>query len=350
MSRTKLWILAVVCSLVCSSWGRAQNLPSPQFAPKDVQLAENTRPLAEPGIFNYDAQMFAPVEFSNFSNPDPNTGFFASYDRTSTSVSRGGVRPLLAPGVFSSDFPRGNDFMSGNRYEIGWMTEADDGWSIVYSKTEGGFFAHGQDILISNPMLVRTNLSTVGINRIFRQSTSHGGYFEPYIGIRYSSLSDKTLEDTVITIGATVINNRFKQSATNSMIGPQVGSRYNLRAGRFRYTMEGAVSAMYNQQRYFASDILITDTTIGVSEFYDSDSSFVPSVDLRMEMVYHITRDVGIRASAGFAYLWDGMNRSNNLTTAFNPNSLNGVGGGVPGIFNEGTTAAGFGLGFEWNH
>lgn len=348
MSRTKLWIIAVVCSLICSSIGRAQDIPSPAFAPKSVQFAENTRPLAEPGIFNYDAQMFAPVEFANFRNPEPSTGFFASYERTSTSISRSGSRDLLAPGVLLSDFPVGNDFMWGNRFEIGWVTENNDGWQLVYNKTEGGFFAFGRDELVGNPMLVRTNLSNVAINRIFRQSTSNGGYLEPYIGLRYMSMSDKTLEDTLITIGDDDLNNRFKQSATNSAIGPQVGSRYNLRTGRFRYGLDGGVSAMYNQQRYFATDLIVSPTAIGINEFNQSDSSFVPAVDLRLELVYYITRDVGLRGSAGFSYLWDGLNRSNNLTTAFNPNSVNGIGGGVAGIQDESTTAAGFGFGIEW--
>ncbi|MEE2826087.1 MAG: hypothetical protein VYE64_05625, partial [Planctomycetota bacterium] len=39
------------------------NVPGPVFRYQQVETTESTRPFATPGIFNYDAQMFAPLQF-----------------------------------------------------------------------------------------------------------------------------------------------------------------------------------------------------------------------------------------------------------------------------------------------
>lgn len=351
MSIKKLWMLSVVVALAVATKTHGQvNIPSPQFGPKGVEFQENTRPMAELGSFDYDAQMFAPVEFTNFKELEPSTGFFATYDRMYTSVSRGSAREILPAGITDSSVPVGSDFMWGNRFEVGWMTTADDGYQLVYNNASGSWFSAGQDDLIGTPFMVTTQVSNVALNRIFRQSTEAGGYFEPYVGLKYFNLSDKTIEDTQVIVGTATLSNRFKQSVTNSAIGGQVGARFNSKKARWRYTFDGSLSAMYNQQRYFATDILFTaaQTGFGASESYDSDQSFVPAADLRFELAYLLTRDFGIRTGVQVQYLWDGLARSDNLTTAFNPNSIQGIGGGSTGVFDESTVAAGFSFGVEW--
>ena len=89
---------------------------------------------------------------------------------------------------------------------------------MTYQDSKGSYFTAGQDELVSNPMLVKTQLSTVELNRMFRQMLSDGGYFEPYIGARFMSVSDNTLEDTTQNINAVSIGNRFKQNATNNAL------------------------------------------------------------------------------------------------------------------------------------
>ena len=64
------------------------NVPSPNFRPKPVEALSNTRPLATPGIFDYDTRVFAPLEFTNGKEKEPNSGFYFTLDRTYTSVSR----------------------------------------------------------------------------------------------------------------------------------------------------------------------------------------------------------------------------------------------------------------------
>lgn len=331
--------IAISLGMVATSLGQT-SIPSPRFSPHPPQEANNTRPFAEPGIFDYDAQVFAPVEFANFGELAPNTGFYAVAERAYFSISRGGPRDVLPIGVIQSDIPVGNDYGWGNRFQIGWMGESGSGWGINYENARSTAYLWGQDYAIATPFLLTTQYTSVDLNRTFRQQLSHGGYLEPYFGARYLNLSDNTTEDTNII-------NRFKQRATNDAIGGQVGARYFTQRGRFRYTFDGSLSAMYNHQRYFASDIIF-NTVITVAESYYTDQSFVPVVDGSFELSYLITRDIGIRFGAHVIHMWDGMARTDNLTTALNPNSIFGLGGGRVGVYDEDSTAAGFSLGVEW--
>jgi hypothetical protein len=72
--------------------------------------------------------------------------------------------------------------------------------------------------------------------------------------------------------------------------------------------------------------------------------------DGRVEMAYMITRDVGLRGGFQLMYMWDGIARSNNLTTFLNPNSVNGLGGGSTGVEDQSMIAAGFSFGLDWNY
>jgi hypothetical protein len=350
MSLKHFWTLITVLSVTgAATLVQAQvDVPSPRFEPRSVQSPENTRPLAEPFVFDYDAQVFAPVEFTNNKELEPNTGFFFVVDRMYNSVSRGEPRQLQGIGITPNDVPTGNDWMWGNRFELGWMGQKNSGWQLVYEKTDGSFFAFGQDALVRNPMLVNTNYTSFELNRMFRQSISNGDYFDPYIGLRYFGLSDRTIEDTTFTTGTTTASNRFKQNAENSSVGAQVGGRYNHRRGRFRYTVDGALAAMYNNQNYFATDLTFIGASTAISEFYDTAQAFTPVADLRCEIAYNFTRDIGLRTGFQVQYIWDGVARTDNLTTAINPNSVNSISGGAAGLYSESAIVAGFNFGLEW--
>jgi hypothetical protein len=355
MSLKHFWTLITVLSVTgAATLVHAQvDVPGPRFEPRAVQSPENTRPLAEPFVFDYDAQVFAPVEFTNDKELEPNTGFFFVVDRMYNSVSRGEPRDLQGIGITPNDVPTGNDWMWGNRFELGWMGQKDSGWQVVYEKTAGSFFAFGQDILVSNPMLVNTTYTSLEVNRMFRQSISNGDYFDPYIGLRYFGLSDRTIEDTTFDTvdgdgNAVTASNRFKQNAKNSSVGAQIGGRYNHRRGRFRYTLDGALAAMYNHQSYFATDLTFVNDTTGIAEFYDNGQAFTPVGDLRCEIAYNFTRDIALRTGFQAQYIWDGVARTDNLTTVINPNSVNSISGGAAGVFSESVIVAGFNFGIEW--
>ena len=331
----------------------AQNIhiPDARFEHRDLEQTDETRPLATPGIFDYDAQIFAPLEFKSDDQLEPRIGFYVEYDRTYLSLSK--APRLSAPGLNQVDL--GSTWTWGTHYEFGWFTEDDTGWTVAFQQNRGNAFANGQDSLILNPTLITNALATVEVNRVFRQAMSNGSTLEPYIGLRYFNVADRTLEDTDqdFVIGVLPADNRFIQNAQNNTIGIQAGARHARRKGRWRFTTDGALIASYNQQEYFASDILQEITPGGVilttvSETSVEDQSFVPALDLQFDIAFNVTRDITLKTGVQTLYLWNGINRANTLTTGLNPNSI--ISGGIGATETNGTRfiAAGFIFGFEW--
>ena len=334
---------ALVAVLAPCQTAKAQiNVPSAEFEHRRIESPDASRPFVTPGVFNYDSQVFAPLEFTNDEEKEPNCGFFLTYDRTYTSVSN--------PGVISgndSAVATGSNYQWGTRYEAGWMTEADEGWALAYQQSEGIFFTNGQDSTVSNPMLVSNQFATVELNKIFRQQLKSGGYFEPYIGAQYLNVNDETIEDTTQTLGGSISGNRFKQETSNDAFGIHAGARFNHRRGKWRFTTDSAIATTYNQQRYFATDIFTDTTGQSITETYSSEQSFVPALDLQFEAAYNISRDITLRTGVQALWLFDGIARVNTLTTDLNPNSFFGEGAGA-GLRDDDFIAAGFIFGFEW--
>ncbi len=361
MPLKKFMIFGALAALLapCQSTNAQLHVPSAEFEHRGIESIENTRPFAAPGVFDYDTQAFAPLEFTNDEEKDPNTGFFLTYDRVYTSVSRPGI---IGEGDFGDAVATGNNYIWGTRCEAGWMTEADQGWSLGYQNSRGIFFTSGQDSSVANPMLVTNRFATVELNRIFRQQMKSGGYFEPYIGVQYINVNDQTLLDSLQTVSTTVDpttgvvtentgNNRFKQEANNNAFGFHAGARFNRRRGRWRTTSDGAITAAYNQQRYFATDLTTTPGLIGITETYDEEQSFVPMLDLQFEVAYNISRDITLRTGIQAHWIFDGIARANTQPTSINPNSFFGSGTGTGVGLNgndDSFVAAGFLFGFEW--
>lgn len=341
--KNTLIIGALLMSLIASGVAEGQvNTPSPRFRHKKLESPGETRPYATPGVFDYDAQVFAPLEFTDGKQKKPNSGFFFSLDKTYTSVSK-----ATNIGEDSDTIQTGSTYIWGTRYDGGWYSNDDDGWGFTYQTSEGIYYTAGQDVSVANPMLVDMNNSTFEVNRLFRQALSQGGYFEPYVGVRFTHIGDNTIEDTAQVVNGTVVGNRFKQNVTNDAFGFQAGGRFNARRGRFRTTCDGAIATSYNQQRYFATDITNTATSQGISENYQSDQSFVPILDGQYEIAYNVSRDISLRIGAQVVYTWSGIARANTNTTNLNPNSVFGIGGPV-GLFDDSHLSAGFLYGIEW--
>lgn len=344
-----LMIGALLITLVASGGvdGQDMNTPSPAFRYRAVEQPEGTRPYATPGVFDYDAQMFAPLEFNNNKQIQPQAGFFLGLDRLYMSVGKATVsNPVTGEGTSP-----GSQYIWGNRYKGGWFSEEDDGWGISYQQLNGIYYSAGQDVLVSNPMLVEMDVAHVQINRMFRQMLSQGGYFEPYFGVRYMNIGDNTIEDTTQVVNAATVFNRFKQRVTNDAFGIQAGGRYHRQRGRWKTTFDGAIATTYNQQRFFATDITNAATGAqGISETYASDQSFVPILHGEYDVAYNVSRDVSINLGIQAIYSWDGVARANTQTTNFNPNSVFGAGLGQPNFFTEGHLSAGFLFGLQWRH
>ena len=328
------------------------NIPSAEFEHRPLELPKSNQPFASPGIFDYDAQVFAPFEFTNDQQKAPPTGFFLTFDKTYTSVSRSG-----SESIDSSGQSTGNHYLWGERYEFGWMNDSENGWQLGYQNSSGIFFTNGQDAISGSPTLVDNRFATFEINRIFRQSLSQGGYFEPYIGVQYLNFNDKSLQDTFQVDGLAPGGNRFSQEVDNNAFGVHAGARFNKRSGRWRLTADGAIATTYNQQSYFASDIFTSAGVATTTESNSTEQSFVPILDLQLEAAYNISRDISLRLGVQTLYAFDGVARANLVTTGTNPNSRFGPNGnaaigntGVPGpeLFDESYIAAGFIFGFEW--
>ncbi len=324
------------------------NTPSATFEHRAIELPGNTGPLVTPGVFNYDAQAFAPVEFTNDEQLEPNCGFFFTVDKTYTSVSR----PDRDRSSFSN-IPVGNDWVWGERYQLGYMTEADQGWEASYWRTEGTFFARdeldpdldGDDFVNTftvAPYSLTNQLHLGELNRVFRQALKNGDTFEPYLGGRYTGIIDDTLETTSVGVinitdadGDGIIDvpdalldtvaARSRQRVNNSAVGFQLGGRHRRRRGRMMFTTDGALGASYNHQRYVVTDFFLQQpatNTFTIVENYFEESSFIPSLDLEMAVSYNITRDITMRLGANFSYLWSGVGRANTLPAFLNPNSF----------------------------
>ena len=354
--KIKFVICTLLVSLLSFSLAEAQysqsglgheliDVPSPRFGPREVETAGSTRPLAGPGVFDYDTRAFAPLEFTNNKQLEPQKGFYFTLDKVYTNVSRPGNI-----GIASNNIKTGSEYIWGTRYDLGWFSDDDDGWGITFQDSEGVSFTNGQDILVSQPTLVNMSINTVEINRLFRQSLSHGGYLEPYIGVRYTNITDKTLEDTTqVDLAGATVGNRFRQEVTNNAFGIQAGGRYNVRRGRWRTTVDGALATSYNQQRYFATDIANSGAVQAITETYLNDQSFIPVIDGQFELAYNISRDIALRVGVQGTYNWNGIARANTLTTSLNPNSAFGGGATSPaGIVDDTHVAAGFLFGVEW--
>lgn len=324
------------------------DVPAPSFGPRKVETVDSTQPFAGAGVFDYDTRAFAPLEFTNNKELEPNKGFYFTLDRIYASVTRAGGNI----GVDTDAIQTGSEYIWGTRYDLGWFSDNDDGWGITFQDQEGAYFTNGRDVLVSNPMLVNVTLNTVEVNRIFRQTLSHGGYLEPYIGLRYTNITDRTLEDTnqvfVAAGPPTQVGNRFRQEVTNNAFGLQAGGRYNVRRGRWRTTTDAALATSYNQQRYFATDIATGAGVQAITETFQNDQSFVPIIDGQFELAYNISRDISLRIGAQAVYSWNGIARANTLTTNINPNSAFGISTNPTGLFDDNHLSAGFLFGVEW--
>ena len=315
-------------------------LPGARFEHRDIEEPDNTMPLATPGIFDYDAQLFAPVDFLSDDEMDPRIGFYLSFDKTYLSLS-GAPRTNLVGAQFAS----GNNYTWGNRYNFGYFSESDKGWSASYQQNEGVSLPNGLDINLGpQTTVLDTTFASVELNRRFRQSSGPGITLEPYVGLRYFYVGDESIEDG----GA--LSSRFRQKANNSAIGFQAGARHSRRAGRWRFTTDGAVVAAYNQQRNSVLDINV-DATGAVSSLASAaeDQSFLPALDLEFDMAFNVTRDITLRTGVQFNYLWNGITRVNAATAVNNPNSFF-ENGGLAAVSDddEDFIAAGFVFGFEW--
>ena len=199
-------VLSVCGMLTGVAWG--QNHTPGTFFERTPESSQNL-PLASPELFDYDTQVFAPLEFTNGKEKAPNTGLFFELSKTYLSLERA-TRFDSGLGQQTSN---GTEFFAGTRYELGWYGERDRGWSAVFAKTEGTFLFNDRFGSFGSLNSVgNVRLTTVEVNRTFRQVTSKGGVFEPSFGLRYNWIRDRLTDNSDATAGTSF----FNQSAQNT--------------------------------------------------------------------------------------------------------------------------------------
>lgn len=326
-------------------------------------------PFAEPLEFNPDWQFFAPVDVDSLmelpSRKRANTGWFGTYDRLYTWVSRPEVEQSRADG----------DFTWGNRYDLGFMTDDRSGWlfsmkhiggpgvyNTIYQErinrvnvddtgptdqTQVQPFLDANDsqigtrVYILGDSLNVAGLSSFEINKTWRREPyRYGGVIEPMMGLRYTSFKDYALNQSynrslalisapgtvsTTTDVETLISN--ETTIRNDMFGGQLGARYFNYYKRWTLSSELRAFGMQNfQNRSFrqrsetteydgidiGSEVVATDYTSGSGFVESSNSEFVVGFEARAEAAYQVTKYFSIRGGVdvlNFAKgIWRGAN------------------------------------------
>ena len=326
-------------------------------------------PFAEPLEFNPDWQFFAPVDVDSLmelpSRKRANTGWFGTYDRLYTWVSRPEVEQSRADG----------DFTWGNRYDLGFMTDDRSGWlfsmkhiggpgvyNTIYQERidrvnlddsgptdptpvqpflDGNDSQIGTRVYILGDSLNVAGLSNFEINKTWRREPyRYGGVIEPMLGLRYTTFKDYALNQSyarsrdlisdpgtlsTTTDVETLISN--ETSIRNDMFGGQLGFRYFNYYKRWTLSSELRAFGMQNfQNRSYrqrsetteydgigiGSAVVATDYTNGSGFVESSNSEFVVGFEARAEAAYQITKYFSIRGGVDvldFAKgIWRGAN------------------------------------------
>lgn len=319
-------------------------------------------PFADPMEHDPDWQFFAPVDADYLEELSPrkraHTGFFGSYDREYTLVSR------------SRQENGGGDFTWTNRYEVGVMNEKDHGW-LFTARHMGGpnvyervpqprinlLNADDDDPL--NPVLPRVDrndpilrertyilgdslnvaaFSSLELNKTWRMEPyRYGGILEPLIGLRYSNFQDYSVNQAYATSQFRPSTGTFDTEFVtetlttadwridNRMFGGQLGFRYFNHVGRWTLSTELRALALANfrreQQRFFTTtteyggvgfdeDVVTESTTFPRLVIPKQTTSFVPGFEIRAEAAYQVTKYIDLRGGIDFIDLASNIRRS----------------------------------------
>ncbi len=236
------------------------------FACMSTASAQRWTPFIEPDAFDPDFQWFKPFELDSYEGlPEAEIGWFLQYDRMNVNVTRGESAPQ----------PWDGDFTWGNRWQLGFMTEMDNGWLVEVTHIDGPTW---EDINSGN-------YNAVEIDRVFRlEQFERGGFCEIFFGPRWTQFVDTT---------NTALNSRIE----NNMIGGQVGTRWWTQHGHWKLSAEVRGFGLQNFQFYTG------DQSFDLAEF-------VPGGDARLEAAYSVTRDISLQVGWELTYFGRGIGRN----------------------------------------
>jgi len=246
INRPTVWILTLAVSMVLVSGAAAQRL----------------QPFGE-WDFDHDLAPFSPVITEDYGGEPvaANTGWFFNYDRIYMNVSRARAAPQ----------PFDGDFTWGNRYDVGYMTETGHGWLFSGLKIDG-------------PQLPGINQGSLGgaeLNKTWRLDPfHHGGYVEPFVGVRFVQVNDN--------IGGFTENN---------ILGGQIGARWHKQKGRWILSSEARGIGAHNYQFFITNNTTREEHVIGG--------------EVRFQAAYLISRDIAVRFGWDTLFFGQGIARGN---------------------------------------
>lgn len=285
------------------------------------------------GDFDSDLQFFRPLDYADFTpEQEERNGLFFAYDRMFMLISAPQkLQPFVADFGDPQSAANFESNLVGNRYDTGYMSKQDSGFTVTAMNTKGvalsGVVNPNLNLLTTavplgqTPSVNVTSFLSIEINKTFRQRMKHGGYFEPYFGLRLMHLKDEFLQDT-LPVGQ--VAERFEQRVQNRMYGGQIGSRAYHRTGRWTMSGNLSLSASYNDQSYNVTDqIDLQNNSFVYFDMTQDYSTFVPMTELRLDMSYLLTSDISLRFGLEGMYFIKGINRVITNGSFDNPNSLN---------------------------
>lgn len=336
--------------------------------PRAVEAQEHL-PVADPFYFDPDFRWFEPVTEADLLDMKPkkraSVGWFGSFDRMRLYTSRPEIFREPGTGEVYSDFDPG----WGNRIELGYMTDADHGWSSTFTHMAGPNSyetllverlnrineeeAAGEDDLLTDefgqllPPADRNNpdfgfrayelqdslnvmdLKAFELNKTWRLEPYHyGGILEPLVGFRYMGLKDRfqrqtyqegfalDIEDNIIPIETLVTRG---SDTENNMFGGQLGFRYFKSFVRTTYSADFRAFGLANFQTHRSAidqvvtgyddsldEVVLEDRTRTAVAYVDNDE-FVFGFEVRGEVAYQLTQHFQIRAGFQVVDLAQGL-------------------------------------------
>ena len=259
INRRCVFILSLVLACGIAGTARAQVVPN-RFTDHDLAI----QPFGD-WDFNPDFQLFSPTVNYEYGDEalEGNYGWFFTYDRQYLNVKRADSAV--------NDFA--GDFTWGNRFDFGYMTDANHGWWSSVSYLRMG------DVNLTQ--INNFTYTNVEVNKSWRlEPFYHGCYLEPFLGVRYFKFNDRLDGYTV-----------------NNIIGGQLGTRLFKQVKNFVISGEVCMFAAHNYQFYMTSDI--------------ENEEFVIGGETRAEVSYLITRDIAFRMGWDLIFFGQGIGRGN---------------------------------------
>ncbi len=329
--------------------------------------------------------------------------------------------PITAPIITPSPYPDGptvdNDFIAatgawGNRWELGYIDNDNKGWMASVLD----HISQGQYRIVQNPLMtfgdpssVLHAFSTLGVlpvdvgvlptpfqflemknvlemngveaMRIYRAPEFHnGGYLTVMYGARWLQLNDTffvqgmgngtssqlaafsagILGSTAFTFPQNIMDASYWGTrANNSIVGPQIGLRWERQRGRWVTSFEGRFLGAANFQSITqktklgdqatvnksAIDANVTIPFIGLgANSHQSSTVFSPAGEIRFQTVFQLAANVGIKI--GYTGLVVGNVARASSRVDYNSVNLIGI---LPGPAHQIFFANGLNMGIEFN-